>query len=54
MFIIPIIPIVIIITTILDDDYYYYILGLILLYAPRELHMESETEGCLYPCGGGI
>jgi hypothetical protein len=23
-------------------------------YVPGELHMESETEGCLYPCGGAI
>jgi hypothetical protein len=29
----------------------YYI---ILPYAPGELQMESETEGCLNPCGGHI
>jgi hypothetical protein len=23
-------------------------------YAPGELQMESETEGCLHPCGGAI
>jgi hypothetical protein len=26
----------------------------ILPYAPGELQMEPETEGCLYPCGGAI
>jgi hypothetical protein len=25
-----------------------------LWYAPGELQMESETEGCLYPCGAAI
>jgi hypothetical protein len=25
-----------------------------LRYAPGEHQMESETEGCLYPCGGAI
>jgi hypothetical protein len=28
----------------------YYILP----YAPGELQMDSETEDCLYPCGGAI
>jgi hypothetical protein len=36
------------------DSLYYILYYNILTYAPGELHMEPETEGCLYPCGGAI
>jgi hypothetical protein len=35
-------------------EYYYNTSRYNLPYAPGELQMESETEGCLYPSGGAI